>query len=100
LVTRFCSGINPDLSRVVVYVVAGNAVFGVGWERLIAKSELDDTRVGPRILGAGNWRGKIWIADDFDETPEEIVHQFMGVASSDATVHTEQSDTPEGVTNE
>ena len=30
----------------------------------IVPYDLDET---PRKLGAGNWKGKIWIADDFDE---------------------------------
>ena len=30
----------------------------------------------PRTLGAGQWKGKIWIADDFDELPEDILKLF------------------------
>jgi prevent-host-death family protein len=26
----------------------------------------------------GGWEGKVWIAHDFDETPEEIVRLFEG----------------------
>ncbi len=26
----------------------------------------------------GLWKGKIWIADDFDETPQEIIDLFEG----------------------
>jgi prevent-host-death family protein len=26
----------------------------------------------PRQLGAGHWQGKIWLADDFDELPEDV----------------------------
>lgn len=30
----------------------------------------------PRRLGG--WEGKVWIADDFDATPQEIVRLFEG----------------------
>jgi prevent-host-death family protein len=30
----------------------------------------------PRPLGG--WEGKVWIADDFDETPEEVIRLFEG----------------------
>lgn len=33
----------------------------------------------PRRPGA--WRGQVWIADDFDETPEEVIDMFEGLAS-------------------
>lgn len=26
----------------------------------------------------GLWKGKIWIADDFDETPQDIIDMFEG----------------------
>jgi len=32
----------------------------------------------PRTLGAGHWRGQIWLAEDFDELPEDILRQFTG----------------------
>lgn len=40
----------------------------------------------PRQLGVGNWRGQIWIADDFDEMPEEILGQFTGEGDEDESV--------------
>jgi prevent-host-death family protein len=32
----------------------------------------------PRQPGMGNWKGKIWIADDFDELPEDLMRAFNG----------------------
>ena len=32
-----------------------------------------DADPSPRELGAGAWKGQIWIADDFDELPEEVL---------------------------
>ncbi|MDZ7685708.1 MAG: type II toxin-antitoxin system prevent-host-death family antitoxin [Gammaproteobacteria bacterium] len=29
----------------------------------------------PRSLG-GSWEGQVWVADDFDELPEELAHAF------------------------
>ena len=37
----------------------------------------------PRQLGAGNWRGRIWIAEDFDELPEDIWQQLTGEGDED-----------------
>ena len=34
----------------------------------------------PRQLGVGNWKGNIWIADDFDEPSDEIEARFSGEA--------------------
>ena len=30
----------------------------------------------PRRLGA--WKGKIWVAPDFDDTPQEMIDSFYG----------------------
>ena len=40
--------------------------------RLIAYVE----PTGPRTPGC--WRGQVWMADDFDETPEDIINSFYG----------------------
>ena len=32
----------------------------------------------PRQPGIGNWKGKIWVADDFDELPDELMRAFNG----------------------
>ena len=26
----------------------------------------------------GSWQGKVWIADDFDEVSEDLIHAFQG----------------------
>ena len=31
----------------------------------------------------GLWKGKIWIADNFDETPQDIIDLFEGSESND-----------------
>jgi prevent-host-death family protein len=32
----------------------------------------------PRRRVPGGWKGRVWIADDFDETDEEIIRLFEG----------------------
>jgi prevent-host-death family protein len=36
----------------------------------------------PRTLGG--WEGKVWMADDFDETPESVLRLFEGATVSRA----------------
>ncbi|MBC6418727.1 MAG: type II toxin-antitoxin system prevent-host-death family antitoxin [Prochloron sp. SP5CPC1] len=31
----------------------------------------------PREPG-GSWEGKVWMAEDFDETPQEVIESFYG----------------------
>lgn len=38
--------------------------------RLLAYDESNE----PRRPGA--WRGQVWMADDFDETPKEVINSF------------------------
>ena len=40
--------------------------------RLVAYAEPS----GPRTPGC--WRGQIWMADDFDETPQDVINSFYG----------------------
>lgn len=42
-----------------------------------------DFESSPRQLGAGTWRGRIWIAEDFDELPEDIWQQLTGEGDED-----------------
>jgi hypothetical protein len=44
-------------------------------ELTINKADLNNT-LEPRI--AGFWQGKVKIADDFDETSEEVIAAFYG----------------------
>ncbi len=42
-----------------------------------AKAQLSSpARPGRRTIG--QWKGKVWIAPDFDETPQEIIDAFEG----------------------
>jgi PHD/YefM family antitoxin component YafN of YafNO toxin-antitoxin module len=37
----------------------------------------------PRVLGVGQWKGKIRIANDFDELPDDLLKLFTGEAEED-----------------
>jgi prevent-host-death family protein len=63
------------LSKLVEKVAAGEEV-------VIAKAGKPVARLvryerEPRKLG-GAWEGKVWMADDFDETDEELIALFYG----------------------
>jgi antitoxin (DNA-binding transcriptional repressor) of toxin-antitoxin stability system len=44
-------------------------------EPTVPKADLNDA-LKPRV--AGFWQGQVKIADDFDETPEEVIAAFYG----------------------
>jgi hypothetical protein len=44
----------------------------------------DDTSI--RVLGAGQWKGKIKIADDFDDLPDDLLKLFTGEAEEDESI--------------
>ena len=72
-----------SLSKLIEKVLKGDEVV-IGWAgKPVAKLIPYDLETSPRQLGAGNWHGKIWMADDFDEMPEDIVQLFSGEADED-----------------
>lgn len=64
------------LSRLLERVVAGEEIViakaGRPVAKLIPYQESDE----PRTMGA--WKGRVWIADDFDELPPDILAAFYG----------------------
>ncbi len=67
-----------SLSRLIERALQGEeVVIGKAGKPVvkIAPYDLDET---PRELGAGNWKGKIWMADDFDDLPDDILQLFAG----------------------
>ncbi|MDJ0753906.1 MAG: type II toxin-antitoxin system prevent-host-death family antitoxin [Ardenticatenaceae bacterium] len=65
------------LSRLIEKVLRGEEVIigkaGVPVAKIVP-FEMDET---PRKLGAGKWKGKIWIAEDFDDLPESELALFL-----------------------
>ncbi len=64
------------LSKLIEYVIAGQEV-------IIAKSGKPVARLEPIHGGlkkrtGGQWKGKVKMADDFDELPDNILAAFTG----------------------
>lgn len=68
------------ISGLLEAVEAGEDVVIARAGKPIARLVSASTRTEPRTPGA--WRGRVVIADDFDETPEELIGAFHGDASS------------------
>ncbi len=64
------------LSRLIERVASGEEIViakaGRPVARLVAYDESDE----PRKPGA--WKGRVWIADDFDELPPDLLAAFYG----------------------
>jgi prevent-host-death family protein len=67
-----------SLSKLVEKVLQGEEVIIGKAGKPVAKLVPFDMDMVPRHLGAGGLEGKIWIADDFDETPDDIIRLFYG----------------------
>jgi prevent-host-death family protein len=74
------------LSKLVEKVLKGDEVIIGKAGKPVAKLVPYDLESSPRQLGVGNWQGKIWMADDFDDLPEDIVQLFTGEADKDESV--------------
>ena len=72
-----------SLSKLIEKVLKGDEVIIGKAGKPVAKLVPYDLETSPRQLGVGNWHGKIWLADDFDELPEEIEQLFTGEADED-----------------
>jgi prevent-host-death family protein len=72
-----------NLSKLVDQVSKGHEVIIGKAGKPIAKLVPYQLDQSPRKLGAGHWKGKIWMAEDFDELPEDVVRLFVGEAEDD-----------------
>ena len=68
------------LSRLLEAVEAGEDVVIARAGRPIARLVPAHTRTQPRT--PGSWRGRVFIAEDFDETPEDLIAAFHGDVDS------------------
>ena len=64
------------LSRLLERVEAGEEIIIGRAGRSVAR--LVPNRKGPVKRVPGEWRGRVWIADDFDELPEDLAAAFRG----------------------
>ena len=74
------------LSKLVEKVLKGDEVIIGKAGKPVAKLVPYDLETSPRQLGAGHWHGKIWMADDFDDLPVDILQLFTGEAVEDESV--------------
>ncbi len=58
-----------SLSRLIEQVMRGEEVIIGKAGKPVARLVPYDADPSPRQLGAGAWKGKIWVADDFDDLP-------------------------------
>jgi prevent-host-death family protein len=77
------SDAKASLSKLIEKVLKGDEVIIGKAGKPVAKLVPYDLETSPRQLGAGHWHGKIWLADDFDELPEDIEQLFTGEGDED-----------------
>lgn len=64
------------LSRLVARAAEGEEIVIGKAGKPVAKLVAYRENTGPRV--PGGWEGKVWIAEDFDELPDEIAAAFRG----------------------
>jgi len=74
------SDAKSSLSKLIERVLRGEEVIIGKAGKPVAKLVPFDLKTEPRQLGVGKWKGQIWMADDFDELPEDILRLFTGEA--------------------
>jgi prevent-host-death family protein len=72
------SDAKANLSRLIEEVVQGEEVIIGKAGKPVARLVPYKADPSPRQLGAGAWKGNIWIADDFDDLPEDVLTLFTG----------------------
>lgn len=77
------SDAKASLSKLVEMVLQGQEVIISKAGKPVAKLVPYDADASLRRLGAGNWKGHIWIADDFDDLSEEVLASFLGVENDE-----------------
>ena len=66
------------LSRLIERAAAGEEIILGKAGKPLAKLVPYEAPREPRRPGMGAWRGKVWMADDFDETSQDIIDSFDG----------------------
>jgi prevent-host-death family protein len=77
------SDAKASLSKLVERVMKGEEVIIGKAGKPVAKLVPYNLDTSPRQLGVGRWQGKIWMAEDFDELPDDILNLFTGEAEDD-----------------
>jgi prevent-host-death family protein len=74
------SDAKATLSQLIERVMKGEEIIIGKAGKPVAKLVPYDADMAPRALGAGKWKGNIWIADDFDDLPDDLIALFTGDA--------------------
>ena len=74
------------LSKLIEQVVNGQEVIIGKAGKPVAKLVPYTQDTSPRKLGAGQWKGKIRMADDFDDLPDDVLKLFTGDAEDDESL--------------
>lgn len=80
------SDAKASLSKLIEKVLRGEEVIIGKAGKPVAKLVPYDLDTSPRQLGVGHWKGQIWMADDFDELPEDVLKLFTGEAEEDESI--------------
>lgn len=78
-----------SLSKLVERVLSGHEVIIGKAGKPVAKLVPYTEDTSPRRLGVGQWKGRIWMADDFDDLPDDVLSLFTGeveLATGDARI--------------
>jgi prevent-host-death family protein len=78
------SDAKASLSKLIEQVLQGEEVIIGKAGKPLAKIVPYMVDTAPRQLGAGNWKGKIWVAEDFDDLPADLVSLFSGEADHES----------------
>jgi prevent-host-death family protein len=78
------SDAKASLSKLIEQVLQGEEVIIGKAGKPLAKIVPYRVDTAPRQLGAGNWKGKIWVAEDFDDLPADLVSLFTGEADHES----------------
>lgn len=79
------SDAKATLSKLIEQVIRGEEVIIGKAGKPVAKLVPYSADTAPRELGIGTWKGNIWIADDFDDLPDDVLAAFTGVADDEST---------------
>ena len=64
------------LSKLVEKVMWGEEIIIGKSGKPVAKLVPYNLDTSPRQLGVGRWQGQIWMAEDFDQLPEDILNLY------------------------
>lgn len=81
--TTTISNAKASLSKLIEQVLDGQEVIIEKAGKPVAKLVPYHPDTTPRTLGAGQWKGKIQMADDFDDLPEDVLLLFTEEVKDD-----------------